>query len=66
MASHGRGKLIELHTGQTLSPPHLPTHRLTTPIKNMAKTEMRLKKTEEMLMGKNKMKRTLKLGELLS
>jgi hypothetical protein len=63
MASHARGKLIELNTGQAQFP---PLSAPPIPIKNRTKTEMRLKKTKEMLMGENKMKRTWKIGELLS
>jgi len=63
MTSHGTGKLIELNTGQAQNP---LLSASPIPIKNVAKTEVILKKTKEMLKRKNKIKRTWKLGKLLS
>ena len=63
MTSHGTGKLIELNTRQAQYP---PLSASPIPIKNLVKTETTLKKTKEMLKGKNKIKITWKVGELLS
>jgi hypothetical protein len=63
MTSHGTGKLIELNRGQAQYP---ALSASPIPTKNLAKTDTILKKTKEMLKGKNKIKRTWQLGELLS